>query len=151
MVSLEDLRGQVLFEGIDDTNLKKIAEKLQVLRFQKGSTIFKEKDDTKGIYFIFDGKIEISKFTAGGWKQTLAVLGKGHFCGELSIIENRRHEANAVAVEDSIVFLLSKDDFYNIERDDPVLSNLILKKLVLVISKNLRRMNDKFLNALVSY
>lgn len=151
MVSLEDLRGQVLFEGIDDTNLKKIAERLQVLRFQKGSTIFKEKDDTKGIYFIFDGKIEISKFTAGGWKQTLAVLGKGHFCGELSIIENRRHEANAVAVEDSIVFLLSKDDFYNIERDDPVLSNLILKKLVLVISKNLRRMNDKFLNALVSY
>lgn len=151
MVTIDDIRGQILFEGMDDENLGLIAERLQVLKFKKGSTIFKEKDDTRGIYFIFDGKIEISKMTSGGWKQTLAVLGKGHFCGELSIIENRRHEAVAIAIEDSVIFLLSKDEFYRIEKEELMLSNLILKKLVYVMSKNLRRMNEKFLNALVSY
>ncbi|HIJ60810.1 MAG TPA: cyclic nucleotide-binding domain-containing protein [Nitrospirae bacterium] len=151
MVTVEDIRGQILFEGMDEENLSVIADKLQVLKFKKGSTIFKEKDETRGIYFIFEGKIEISKVTAGGWKQTLAVLGPGHFCGELSIIENRKHEAVAVAIEDSVIFLLAKDDFYKIEKEELMLSNLILKKLVYVMSKNLRRMNEKFLNALVSY
>lgn len=151
MVTVDDIRGQTLFEGMDEENLRRIAEKLQVLKFKKDSTIFKEKDDTRGIYFIFQGKIEISKTTAGGWKQTLAILKEGHFCGELSIIENRKHEAVATAIEDCIVFLLSKDDFYKIEEEELMLSNLILKKLVYILSKNLRRMNEMFLNALVSY
>ncbi len=151
MAAIIDLKKQVLFEDTDDKHLEKIAEKLQELSIKKGSYVFREKEDTKGIYLIYSGKLEISKTTPDGWKQTLAVLGKGHFCGELSILEKRHHEANAVALEDTTLFLLSKDEFEKIENEDMVLANVILKKLAFVLSKNLRRMNDKFLNVLVNY
>jgi CRP/FNR family cyclic AMP-dependent transcriptional regulator len=151
MATITDLKKQVLFEDIDDKHLEKIAKKLQTISVRKNSYIFKEKEDTKGIYLIHSGKLEISKTTPDGWKQTLAVLGDGHFCGELSILEKRRHEANAVALEDTTLFLLSKDEFEKIENEDLVLANVILKKLAFVLSKNLRRMNDKFLNVLVNY
>lgn len=151
MATITDLKKQVLFEDTDDKHLEKIATKLQELSIKKGSYVFREKEDTKGIYLIHSGKLEISKTTPDGWKQTLAVLGAGHFCEELSILEKRRHEANAVALEDATVFLLSKDEFEKIENEDLILANVILKKLAFVLSKNLRRMNDKFLNVLVNY
>lgn len=105
----------------------------------------------KGIYLIVSGKIEIFKSTADGWKQTLSVLSAGGFFGELSIIEDRNHEANAVALEESELLLISKEDFKGIEASDLGLSVKILKKLVTVLSRNLRRMNEGFLRALVSY
>jgi CRP/FNR family transcriptional regulator len=151
MISIEDLKKQLLLEEIDEENLKKIAKKTQTISFKKGTQIFKEGEDTRGIYLIHSGKLEISKMTPDGWKQTLAVLSAGHFCGELSILENRKHEANAVAIEDTTVFLFSKDEFERIESEDIVLANILLKKLSIVFSRNLRRMNDRFLNVLVNY
>ncbi|BCB96256.1 hypothetical protein JZK55_11780 [Dissulfurispira thermophila] len=151
MIAITDLKKQVLFEDIDDKHLEKIAGKLQELSIKKDNFVFKEKEEAKGIYLIHSGKLEISKTTPDGWKQTLAVLGKGHFCGELSILEKRHHEANAIALENTTIFLLSKDEFEKIENEDLVLANVILKKLAFVLSKNLRHMNDKFLNVLINY
>ncbi|MCL4536394.1 MAG: cyclic nucleotide-binding domain-containing protein [Nitrospirae bacterium] len=151
MVKIADLKKQILLEDIEKEHLEKISEKIQILSLKKGDYAFKEKGDAKGIYLIHSGKLEISKTTPDGWKQTLTILGAGHFCGELSILENRKHEADATAIEDTTVFLLSKEEFERIENDDLLLANIILKKLAFVLSRNLRRMNEKFLNVLVNY
>ncbi len=145
------LRKQVLLEDLDKAELEKIAKKVKNLSFKKGEYLFKEKDDTKGLYLIYSGKIEISKVTPDGWKQTLAVLRDGHFLGELSIIEKRLHEATAIALENTEVFLIDKIDFEKLEKEDIALTLKLMKKLVLVLTKNLRRMNEKFLNSLISY
>ncbi len=151
MISPEVLKEQVLLEDLDAAELKKLSEVTAELRFAKGERVFGEKEDTKGIFLIRSGKIEISKMTADGWKQTLAVLGKGSFFGELSIVEHRKHEANAVALEDSALLFIRKEDFEKLENDDLLLATKIMKRLILVLSKNLRQMNEKFLNALISY
>ncbi len=151
MVSPDVLKEQVLLEDLDNSELKKLAGVTEELRFTKGGNVFKEKEDTKGIFLIRSGKIEISKMTKDGWKQTLAVLGKGSFFGELSIVEHRKHEANAVALEDSKILLIRKGDFERLENEDLLLATKIMKRLILVLSKNLRHMNEKFLNALISY
>jgi CRP-like cAMP-binding protein len=145
------LKGQILFEELSDKDIKKIEGLLTELRIKKGDYVFREGEDTKGIYLIMNGKIEIFKSTVDGWKQTLSVLGDGNFFGELSIIEDRRHEANAIAHEDSEVLLFRKEDFKRLEEEDLELAIKVLKKLVIILSKNLRRMNDMFLKAIVSY
>lgn len=151
MVKKEDLKKQILLEDVDKAGLEKISKLVKEVFFKKGAYIFKENEDTKGIYLIRSGKIEISKITPDGWKQTLAVLLPGHFFGELSIIEKRKHEANAVALELSSLFLLKKEDFEKIENEDYVLAAGILKKLIFALSRNLRRMNERFINALINY
>lgn len=151
MVSIEQLKKQILLEDLDDSELKDIVKIIRELPFKKGDYIFREKEDTKGIFLVHSGKVEISKITADGWKQTLAVLSKGNFFGELSIIEHRLHEANAIALEDAILFLIRKDDFEKMENEDLLLATRIMKRLILVLSQNLRQMNEKFLKALISY
>ena len=81
----------------------------------------------------------------------LVVLPAGHFFGELSILENRKHVASATALEDTELFLIPKDEFERMMADDCGLALHIIKKLAVVMSMNLRRMNDKFLSALISY
>ena len=71
--------------------------------------------------------------------------------GELSIIEKRVHEANAMALENTEMFLISKKDFEKMEKQDTALTSKIMKNLVLILSQNLRRMNEKFINSLISY
>lgn len=151
MKSNEILREQILFENLSEEELLRIKGLLKEVTFKKGDSIFAVGEETRGIFLIQSGRIEIFKSTVDGWKQTLSVLGPGSFFGELSIIEDRRHEANAVAIEDSELFLIAKEDFKRIEREDLELAVKILKKLVTVLSKNLRQMNDVFLKALVSY
>lgn len=151
MIKTSLLKKQVLLKDLDNADLEKIAKIVKKLSFRKGEYLFKEKEYTKGLYLIHSGKVEISKVTLDGWKQTLAILHSGHFLGELSIIEKRVHEANATALENTELFLISKKDFEKMEKQDTALTSKIMKKLVLIMSKNLRRMNEKFLSSLISY
>lgn len=151
MIKADLLKQQVLLEDIDSEGLNKISKIIKKYSLKKGEQLFKEKDETKGLWLIHSGKIEISRVTADGWRQTLAVLTPGHFFGELSIIENRRHVASAIALEETELLLLPKEDFERLFEEDMALACNIIKRIAIVMSKNLRRMNDKFLSALISY
>jgi CRP/FNR family transcriptional regulator len=151
MIKTSTLKRQILLEDLSKTDLAKIAKITKQLSFKKGDIIFREKDETRGLYLLISGKVEVSKITQDGWKQTLAVLESEHFFGELSIIEHRRHEAKAVALENTELLLISRKDFEKMEKHDVALTSKLMKKLVLILSMNLRRMNEKFLNALISY
>lgn len=151
MVGAEDFKRQLLFEDIGQAETVQLAGIIKEMSFKKGEGLFKDGDETKGIYLISTGKVEISKVTADGWKQTLAVLTPGHFFGELSIMEKRRHEASATAIENSTLMLLPKEDFERMERENAPLALKIIKKIALVMSKNLRGMNEKFMKALINY
>ena len=151
MIKTDLLKQQVLLEDLDSEGLNKISKIIKKYSLKKGEQLFKEKDETKGLWLIHSGKIEISRVTADGWRQTLAVLTPGHFFGELSIIENRRHVASAIAMEETELLLLPKEDFERLFEEDMALACNIIKRIAIVMSKNLRRMNDKFLSALISY
>ncbi|MEW6570608.1 MAG: cyclic nucleotide-binding domain-containing protein [Nitrospirota bacterium] len=151
MVKQDLLKQQILLEDIDKAGMGKISKIIKQVSVKKGEQLFKETDETKGLWLILSGKIEISRVTADGWRQTLVVLPPGHFFGELSILENRKHVATAVALEDSELLLIPKEDFEKLMEEDCALALKIVKKIAIVMSKNLRRMNDKFLSALISY
>jgi len=151
MIKADILKKQILLADFDMEGLEKISKIFKKFSFKKEEQLFKEKDDTRGLWLIHSGKVEISRVTADGWRQTLAVLTAGQFFGELSLLENRRHVASAVAIEDTELFLLPKEDFERIMEEDIALACDIIKRIAIMMSKNLRMMNDKFLSALISY
>ena len=151
MIDVKLLKQQVLLQDIDEGGLTRIANIAKQVSIKKGEQLFKEQDNTNGLWLIHSGKIEISRVTADGWRQTLVVLPAGHFFGELSILENRNHVATAVALEDTELLLIPKEEFEKMMEEECALALSIVKRIAIVMSKNLRRMNDKFLSALISY
>ncbi len=152
MADISDLKKQILLKDLDDDEIRLIGEKITLESYQKGSLIFKEGEPTEGIYLVRKGKVEISKTTPDGWKQTLALLNEGHFLGELSVIEDKKeHAANATAVENTELYLLKTEDLKAFEADHPAIMYKMMKTIARVASRNVHSMNEKLVNLLISY
>lgn len=152
MPDKEELKKQILFCDLTDTELDLILRTVLVEQYAKGSTIFREGEPTKGIYLVKHGKVEISKNTPDGWKQTLAILTDNHIFGELSVIEDKKtHGATAVAIDSAEMYRIKTEDFKALENSNPAMMYKIMKTIARIASKNVHSMNEKLMKLLVSY
>lgn len=146
-----DLKVQSLFKGFESAEIDRIAALVEVRQIVKDEYVFRESTPCKGIYMIQSGKIEVSKTTADGWKQPLVILSKGHFLGEIALLERSNHATDARAVEPTELYFLAKDIFESLEKSDACIMLKLLKNIAIIAGQNVRRMNEKFLKALVNY
>ncbi len=152
MIGVKEMKNQILLKDLTEEEIKEISGRMVAKTFSKGQSIFKEGEPTEGIYLVHRGKVEISKTTPDGWKQTLAVLPEGHFFGELSVIEDKRfHGANATAIDNTEVFLIRTEDFKALEEEAPKMMYKIMKTIARVASKNVHSMNERLVKVLISY
>ncbi len=152
MADKSELRKQILFSDLSDAELSIIAQKIAVETYAKGKSIFKEGEPTKGIYLVKSGKVEISKNTADGWKQTLAILTENHIFGELAVIEDKQtHGADATAIEATEVYRIKTEDFKTYEKSDTIMMYKIMKTIARIASRNVHAMNEKLMKLLISY
>jgi CRP-like cAMP-binding protein len=152
MLEISELKKQILLKDLSNEEIEVIRQRMEVKNFPKGQMIFKEGEPTEGIYLVNKGKVEISKSTPDGWKQTLAVLTEGHFFGELSVIEDKKHHgANAKAIDNTEVFLIKTEDFKEMENTHPKMMYKIMKTIARVSSKNVHSMNERLIRVLISY
>jgi len=152
MTDTAALKRQLFFQDLTDKELELIAEKITLVKYPQGRAIFDEGSTNKGLYFVHKGKVEISKITADGWKQTLAVYHERHFFGELCVIEDKlRHSTDAIALVDSEILELSKEDFRSFENVSYEMMYKIMKTIARGASRNLHVMNDKLMKLLISY
>jgi CRP-like cAMP-binding protein len=152
MTDKAELKRQTLFSDLTDAELAAMAPKIVVESYTAGQSIFKEGDPTKGIYLLKRGRVEISKTTADGWKQTLAILMANHIFGELSIIEDKKtHGADASALEATEVYCFKTEDFKALEKSDTIMMYKIMKTIARIASRNVHAMNEKLMKLLISY
>ena len=52
------------------------------MSFGKRNTIFAQSDSTDGLFFIQEGKVQLSVVSEGGKEATLGILSEGDFFGE---------------------------------------------------------------------
>ncbi|MBF0465301.1 MAG: cyclic nucleotide-binding domain-containing protein [Nitrospirae bacterium] len=174
MSLVDDLKRQILLDGIEGAELEKIAGMVDTFKVSKGDPIFRENEQTRGIYMINTGEVEITKKlpidlktkmlitmrnmqnccqirkTPFGWRQLFASLIEGQYFGELSVIEGKKkHGADADAVTDCEFYLLSPDKFAVIEATSPETILKMLKTIARVSSKNLRYLDRQLLKLLI--
>ncbi|MGD9538138.1 MAG: cyclic nucleotide-binding domain-containing protein [Alphaproteobacteria bacterium] len=75
-----------------------------------GTLIYEEGQPSDAVYFIRSGKVELFK-RAGGRRIRLVTLGKGQVLGETSVIRDEPHSTTALAISETSLMVLSKDDF----------------------------------------
>jgi CRP/FNR family transcriptional regulator, cyclic AMP receptor protein len=152
MITTADLKQQKLLADLDDGERELIARRLTRETYAKGARIFGEGERTQGIFLVKAGKVEISKTTPDGWKQTLAVVAAPCFFGELSVIEDRETRAtSAVALDNAELYRLRTEDFRELERIESLMMYKIMKTIARTASRNVHMMNEKLMKALISY
>lgn len=111
-----------LFEGLDDSELAKIANLATERLYPKDSIIFFEGEEGEGFFFLKSGRVKISKLTLEGGEQILKLVDPGSVFAEVILFENASYPATARVLEDARIGMIKKEDFEALIMEQPSLA-----------------------------
>ncbi len=108
-----DLKSNGLEAFLDDaqTKLESLSADRKVHTIPKKQYIYAEGDQPLRLYFVKSGKIKTIKTNADGKEFITGIYEEGSFFGYLALLENREYTDSAVALEDSQLHYIPKEDF----------------------------------------
>jgi CRP/FNR family transcriptional regulator, cyclic AMP receptor protein len=135
----EQLLGQmVLFAELPPSRLAELAQMVRRRTYRRGETIFHKGDPGNSLYLITDGQVKIVLPSDTGEEMTLGVLQTGDMFGELALFDGLPRSATMVAVENTEVLLLYRDDFLGFVGRNPEVATALLG----VLSRRLRATDE---------
>jgi CRP-like cAMP-binding protein len=96
-------------------------------QFEQGHVLFHEGDEGEEMYIIQSGKVAIKK-KVKDTEATLAILEKGDFFGEMSILERLPRSATAEVIEAGQLIVISGDTFGDMIKANPEIAVRMLRK-----------------------
>jgi CRP/FNR family cyclic AMP-dependent transcriptional regulator len=128
-----------LFKGLDPAELLRFGELLREKSYPKGSVILFEDDPGDALFIVRDGRVKVVLVSEDGREVILGLLGVGEHFGELSLIDDQPRSAHVIAMEESSLLVLRRDDFRRRVEQSPSVAWSLLTEL----SRRLRRADGK--------
>lgn len=126
-------RSVPLFRGLEDSELKAIANLSKEMTFRAGETIVKEGDAGLGFYVIVDGQAEVRR---KGKK--VADLRRGNFFGEMSLFDDQPRSADVIATEPTKCQVLLRWNFWSLVSKN----KKVVRGLFAEMARRLRATNE---------
>jgi CRP/FNR family transcriptional regulator len=133
-VRIDSLRNIELFSSLTDEELRQISGKVVLQEFAKNETILREEDTSNFMYIILLGKVKVVQTTEDGKEIILAMHEAQEFFGEISLLDGKTSPATVVALEESFIGFISRDNFFSLLGGQ----GKVLEKLLLILCSRLR-------------
>lgn len=128
-----------LFRSLAPAEVANFATMAREKAYPKGSVILFEDDPGDSLFVVRDGRVKVVLVAEDGREVILGILGVGEHFGELSLIDDQPRSAHVVAMEDSTLLVLRREDFRRRVEQSPQVAWALLIEL----SRRLRRADDK--------
>jgi SulP family sulfate permease len=135
---LLDLHELELFKGRKEETLVAVGNCMQRRSYKSGELIFASGDAGDELYLIRRGEVRIMLPVDGAHSLHISTFGRGVFFGELSFLDGCRRAANALAVGDTDVFILSRAAFNQLGGEHHQAALNLLEGLAKALSGRLR-------------
>jgi CRP-like cAMP-binding protein/ActR/RegA family two-component response regulator len=128
-------------DTINTNHLVSLSSKRESKLFKKKDLVYKEGSITRYVFFINKGKIKSFKSNEDGKEYITGLHKEGDFLGYTSLLEDVPYQESAMALEDSEVTMIPKEDFYRILFDNREIAGKFIKML----SDNVREKEERLL------
>jgi uncharacterized membrane protein len=99
-----------MFELLNEDDRIALAKVIDELRLPQGHTLFQAGDPGDSLFIVQAGEIELFIKDTAGQKIVLTTAGPGDMFGELAMLDSGPRTATALALNDSEVLVLDRDD-----------------------------------------
>ncbi|NCQ18516.1 MAG: SLC26A/SulP transporter family protein [Ignavibacteria bacterium] len=129
------------FEDISDQALKELQDCMEEQTYKTNELIFEIGEESDEIYFIRKGMVKIILPLAQGMSHHLVTFPTGGFFGDMSFLDKGTRSANAIAIEDVDLYVLSREKFSEVVKQHPEIGEQFFKRLARTIADRLRQSN----------
>ena len=103
-----------LFSALSREEIAKVLGKLEKKVFASGTIIFSQGDAGDAFYLIESGNVQVVLQLPGAQPETVAVLGGLDWFGEMALLSGEPRSATIVAVKDTSVWRLTREDWFEL-------------------------------------
>ena len=97
------------------------------VKYRKNQIIFKEGEKPLGLICLSEGKVKVFKEGVGGREQIVRLAKPMGFIGYRALFAEENHTATAVAIEDSVICVINKDNLFKAIKSNAELAMIIIK------------------------
>ena len=128
-----------IFEGLDDGDLDDLCSRSQVRRYSRRSVVLNAGQDQNQICLLFEGRLQGIDFTIDGKEVGLYFVEPGDYCGELSVFDRGPQPEHVIALNSTVVVLISAETIRNVAMRNPQ----IMLKLGTKLTSRIRQMTSQ--------
>ena len=139
MSATDVLKRVPLFSDLIEAELARFAEVTREREYPKNSVILFEDDPGDSLYIVSTGQVKVVLIGEDGREVILSVLGDGDFFGDMALIDDEPRSAHVIAMKDSHLLVLRREDFQAQLEQNPK----VALKLLRVLVQRLRRADEK--------
>ena len=110
--------------------------------YSKKQVVYAETKRPRFLYYIKSGKVKASKTNENGKEYITDLYSEGDFLGYPALIEDRNYDDTAVALEESEIIQIPKDDFHELIYGDITVAT----KFIRIITQNVKDKEERLLN-----
>src|SRR5258705_355978 len=128
-----------LFSGLQRDEIQRFADLTRERAYPKGSVILFQDDPGDSLFVLRAGRVKVVLIGEDGREVILGVLEPGAHFGELALIDDQPRSAHVIAMDDSQLLILRREDFRRRVEANPTVAWALLTEL----SRRLRRADVK--------
>jgi len=125
----ELLKRVLLFQHLKDPELTGLSKHLTRRAFHRGTMIFHKDQAGDALYIIDSGRVRIFRTSEAGKELEVNEAGAGEVFGELALLDGSPRSASVEAVEDTVTYTLSRDEFMRYLATAPGLAVALIQLL----------------------
>ena len=134
-----------LFEHVNEEDRARLAEFIDFIQLTAGETLFKTGEPGESLYVVKSGEIELYIKDTAGQKILLAIASTGEVFGELALLDRGPRTATALALDDTELLELDRDDLLLLFQKSPAAALRLLAAM-----SHMTRKADELLRTRVS-
>lgn len=121
--------------------LKELSTDRNINRYKSKQTIFSEGNRPICLFYIQKGKVKTFKTNENGKELVMDLYNEGDFVGFISLLENVNYQETAVAMEESELAIIPREDFEELLNSNPEVTH----KFIQLLAKNISEKKNQLL------
>jgi len=131
-----------LLADLAPADLDRVAAHLARRTHAAGDALFREGDPGDRLCLLARGAVEIGIRSADGSPVRLVTMAQGSLFGEAALLDGRPRSASATAVEDTVVYELSRAALDDLAAERPAVAMRVMTSLARILSGRMRGTNE---------
>ena len=122
-----------VLESLSETDLRQLEARCKWRPYRRGQTVFDAGSPSKEVFFIAEGRVNVSTTSMSGKEVVFASFGPGDIFGELAALDGHPRSASIVAAEPTLLAVLDAQHFLDLLEGHAKVTVKVLQNLARMV------------------